>query len=340
MNLSEAAVSLLLVALLASGSILDRTEVRRTGTARLAAKEMLLLADAARWFHVDHGRWPSLDELRDQGYLPRGWDGRDPFGTPYRLLGDARGLTVAADPPPDLREAVAAALPGATVSPAGTVLRTVPAPGSGGLPEGRFLARYGRDEERTMHDDLFLGGHRIRDSAPPLEPDHALTLEAARDAYLPRTGGTMRGPLDVEGHLVSHLFRDREDPGYRLDPAGTTVLRDVVVSNPRGSLMVALRNGRSVLDILSRTGRPADWTCVPVMHNHGYPGWPQTWYRNPGNGYRSWVSLGPVDHAALATVANGAGGWAVSNYWTGSRRYAIESSVQMPFAFGGQLVCW
>ena len=113
---------------------------------------------------------------------------------------------------------------------------------------------------------------------------------------------------------------------------------DATVENTSGSLNIGRREAETALAILSAVGRPSNWDCRNIMHNHGYSGYPQTWIQNEG-----WTSIGPPGFVAIATIGNGSGGvnyWSEGNYWSGSRRYAIESSFHMPFAFGGQMVCW
>ncbi len=126
-----------------------------------AARDMAAILDAARNFYaaqpVSALRWPNdLAELQASGYVPAGFTGLSPFGTPYTAAPDGARFTVSAEVPAAVAPAVARLLPLATVtsSPGGALgAGAVPAPGlSADLSQ--VLHRWGALANSEMYGPL------------------------------------------------------------------------------------------------------------------------------------------------------------------------------------------
>jgi prepilin-type N-terminal cleavage/methylation domain-containing protein len=160
-SLLEVSVALAVLAIIGAAIMPLALSRAHASAADAAARDMAAILDAARNFYaaqpVSALRWPQdLAELQAAGYVPAGFTGLSPFGTPYTAAPDGARFTVSAEVPATVAPAVARLLPLATVSPSpggARVAGAVPAPGlSADLSQ--VLHRGGTLVSSTMYGPL------------------------------------------------------------------------------------------------------------------------------------------------------------------------------------------
>lgn len=135
-TLLDVTIALAVVALVAAAAtpvMLRQAQIRQ---AERTAEEMLLIGDAAKFWYKDHDdTWPpSIEAMKDEGYLPSAFSGVSPFGTNYATTAGSPNFRVGVELPADLATAISTKLPLSSVASGGGSTSTaeyeMPPPGA------------------------------------------------------------------------------------------------------------------------------------------------------------------------------------------------------------------
>lgn len=253
--LAGVTLALLLASLVGAWTTFSAVGRHKAALARRTAIEIETVLGAARAFRMEEGRWPgSVAELSAGGWLTPGWDGRNPWGGDYRLRPEGELLLLETEVPRDAHPWLRARVPGGASS--GDTFTAFVQPGIDASSAGDDLVSVEGDrDERTMGDDLHLGGRRVRTLGRAVDPDDALPWGQAEDRYVNLDGDVVTGDLVVTGRVESSAFAGPGGVGDRLDPAGTSRLeREHLVRD------VYLR--RLGMWVSSWEPRPGRWECT------------------------------------------------------------------------------
>jgi hypothetical protein len=235
-------------------------------TAEQTAYEMQKLKESARWYYIDNTSWPaSINTLISNGYAPAGWTGQNPWGNAYQITSIANRLSISTQVPLNMATVVISNLPVATTNGSGLVtISSVPP----GMEEDRsnLLNRSGTPADRTMGDVLNLNSHNISGLGAAVNPGDLLSLSAADNRYLQKTGGTMTGNLTTT-QLTATKIRDSSNPTYFESPSSTGYenlwnVYDVWVNSC----------SKWLSDILTQSSNPGTWNCYKTTASCCSPG--------------------------------------------------------------------
>lgn len=111
-SLVELSISLLIAGLMVSTVVPGFLRGVQLETARATAAEIGRITEAVRAFQRKERVWPQdWQSLRDGGYMPAAWEGKNPFGGQYVLSSSGAGMTLETEVPAQLSSFVARLTP-------------------------------------------------------------------------------------------------------------------------------------------------------------------------------------------------------------------------------------
>ena len=136
---------------------------QRQEAAKEIAKNVAMLIDAAKLYHYndpdgDGADWPTIQELRNQGYINPAWTPNHPFGGTFGLAVSGPNLRVTVSAlPDDVQNIVRKSVPGWTYTAATTTgVSTIPPPGA----EPSLAMKVDRSGD-SMWGDLIMDNARV-----------------------------------------------------------------------------------------------------------------------------------------------------------------------------------
>jgi prepilin-type N-terminal cleavage/methylation domain-containing protein len=232
-SLTETVIAMAVMSVLAAATMPKLYQKYEEKLIERTATEVYYIQVAAKKYRLDIGSWPlSISDLKNTGYLPSDWDGKNAWGNDYSISNNGTNLTVSTVMPDKYRDSLKTFLPYVSVS-GSTVSATVPVPGA--EPSlSLYLKKSGED---PMSGDL-----TIQKSSPALKLYDTVSglVDTIQNSLgrlvFKNNAGTEVASIDQSGNAVfsgnvqARSFVDSDNSNFYVDPSGSTRLNTLTVT--------------------------------------------------------------------------------------------------------------
>lgn len=155
-GLMEMVIAMAIMAVITAVSLPKVYEQYESKYIEKTAIEVHYITEAAKNYYRTIKSWPAdIQALEDTGYLPLGWDPKNPWGNVYTVADNGTSFTVSTDMPGKYKNALGMYLPNVTVA-GNTASSTTPIPGSEASLQGAHDGLLPIDGSRSMTGDLLI----------------------------------------------------------------------------------------------------------------------------------------------------------------------------------------
>jgi len=232
-SLTETVIAMAVMSVLAAATMPKLYQKYEEKLIERTATEVYYIQAAAKKYRLDIGSWPSsISDLKNTGYLPSDWDGKNAWGNAYSISNNGTSLTVSTVMPDKYRDSLKTFLPYVTVSGT-TVSATVPVPGA----EPSLSVYLKKSGEDPISGDL-----TIQKSSPALKLYDTVSglVDTIQNSLgrlvLKNNAGTEVASIDQSGNAVfsgnvqARSLVDSDNSNFYVDPSGSTRLSALTVT--------------------------------------------------------------------------------------------------------------